>query len=97
MVFYVVFSGNDFPNDTQMIRDCGNVEHTDRNIINTHPLNSRQVLNSELNAPPNVAALKPTIPTTIDGLIEYIAKNGDSYEEKIIDEIEQMNERSLFR
>lgn len=97
MVFYVVLSGNDYQSETQKSRDSGNIEQMDPNIINTHPSNSRQALNSELNAPMNVSTLKPTIPTTIDGLIEYIAKNGDSFEEKIIAEIAQMNERSLFR
>lgn len=38
-----------------------------------------------------------TIPTTIDGLIKYIAENGDHWEEVIVDEIAQMNERTLFR
>lgn len=93
MVFYVVFSGNDYQSESQMSRDCGNIEQMDPNLINTHPSNSRQAL----NAPLNVSTVKPTIPTTIDGLIEYIAKNGDSFEEKIIAEIAQMNERSLFR
>lgn len=95
MVFYVVFSGNDYQNENQMSRDCGNIEQMDQNV--TLSSNNRQTLNSESNAASNVAALKPTIPTTIDGLIEYIAKNGDYYETKIIEEIAQMNERSLFR
>lgn len=37
------------------------------------------------------------IPTTIDGLIEFIANNGDEFEEKILTEITQMNEPTLFR
>lgn len=37
------------------------------------------------------------IPTTIDGLIEFIAINGDAFEEKILTEITQMNEPTLFR
>lgn len=57
-------------------------------------------LTSTSNAIPsllgNTASNSP-IPTTIDGLIEYIARNGDQYEEKIISEITKMNERTLFR
>lgn len=75
-----------------MSRNCGNIEQMERNIINIHQTNKQQALNSDMNI-----AAKTTIPTTIDGLIEYIAKNGDSFEEKIIAEIAQMNERSLFR
>lgn len=45
----------------------------------------------------NVSATANPIPTTIDGLIEFIAKNGDEFEEKILNEITQMNEPTLFR
>lgn len=95
MVFYVVFSGNDYQNEIQMNRDCGNIEQMEHNIINPQPSNSRH--SDQSNVSTNVAAIKSTIPTTIDGLIEFIAKNGDNCETKIIDEIAQMNERSLFR
>lgn len=103
MAFYVVFSGNNYLNENQMSRNCGNIEQMERNIINTHHSNKQQqqqpqqALISDVNTTLNIAATKPTIPTTIDGLIEFIAINGDSYEEKIIAEIAQMNERSLFR
>lgn len=108
MAFYVVFSGNNFPNENQMNRNCGLIDQMERIVVKPHQSNNLQALNSEMNtntnmnmnssqSPPNNAALKPTIPTTIDGLIEYIAKNGDENEEKIIAEIAQMNERTLFR
>lgn len=100
MVFYVVFSGNNFLNENQMKRHCGNVEPMERNVnINPHQTHNLPPLNSEMHLNPtiNPAAVKSPIPTTIDGLIEFIANNGDEYEEKIIAEIAQMNERSLFR
>lgn len=96
MVFYVVFSGNNYLNENQMSRNCGNIEQMDANARQSHslpPLNT----DSNTNTPANIIAAKSTIPTTIDGLIEFIAKNGDEHEEKIITEIAQMNERSLFR
>lgn len=96
MVFYVVFSGNNYLNENQMSR---NIEQMERNNVNTHQqMNNPLPLNSDLNPSINIAATIPTnIPTNIDDLIEYIAKNGDNCEEKIIAEIAQMNERSLFR
>lgn len=45
----------------------------------------------------NVNANANAIPTTIDDLIEFIAISGDQFEEKIISEITQMNEPTLFR
>ncbi|XP_055327028.1 SURP and G-patch domain-containing protein 1 isoform X2 [Sitodiplosis mosellana] len=99
---FEVFSGNNYLNENQMSRNCGNIEQMERNFVNPHQSNKQQqqqkqqqALNSE--TPSNIAATKPTIPTTIDGLIEYISTMGDSFEEKIIAEIAQMNERSLFR
>lgn len=110
MAFYVVFSGNNFPNENQMNRNCGLIDQMERIVAKPHQSNNLQALNSELNTntntntnmnsssqSPNIAALKPTIPKTIDGLIECIATKGDVYEEKIIAEIAQMNERTLFR
>lgn len=84
-----------------MNRHCGNVEQMERNVnINPHQTQNLQPLNSEMpmiQSTSNQAAAKPPIPTTIDGLIEFIANNGDEHEEKIIAEIAQMNERTLFR
>lgn len=104
MAFYVVFSGNNYLNENQMSRNCSNIEQMERNFVNPHQMNKHlqqqpHELNSNLNAmsSSSIAATKPTIPTTIDGLIDYIATMGDSFEEKIIAEIAQMNERSLFR
>ncbi|XP_031635999.1 SURP and G-patch domain-containing protein 1 isoform X2 [Contarinia nasturtii] len=89
------FEGNNYLNENQMSR---NIEQMERNIVNTHQQMNPQPLNSDMNPSINIAATIPTnIPTNIDDLIEYIAKNGDSFEEKIIAEIAQMNERSLFR
>lgn len=87
-----------------MNRNCGNIEQMERNVninvnVPPHQAHNQQPLNSEMhmNTTPNIAAAKPPIPTTIDGLIKFIATNGDEYEEKIIAEIAQMNERTLFR
>lgn len=101
MEFYVVFSGNNL-NDNQMNRNYGNIDQMERNVVHKHEVNSLQPLNSsEMSTASNIAALKSTIPTTIpktiDGLIEYIAINGDDFEEKIVAKIAQMNERTLFR
>lgn len=79
-----------------MNRNCGNIEQMDANPRQSHslpPLNT----NLNTNTTANIAAAKSTIPTTITDLIEFIAKNGDEHEEKIITEIAQMNERTLFR
>lgn len=97
MEFYVVFSGNNL-NDNQMNRNYGNIDQMERNVAHKHEVNSLQPLNSsEMSTASNIAALKSTIPKTIDGLIEYIAINGDDFEEKIVTKIAQMNERTLFR
>lgn len=100
MVFYVVFSGNNYLNENQMNRNCGNIEQMDENPRQSNQSHSLPPLNTDLNTTnttANIAATKSTIPTTIDGLIEFIAVNGDEYEEKILTEIAQMNERTLFR
>lgn len=86
MVFYVVFSGNTFTND--------NLDQQQQQINKPHPLSNNDVMSNQSS--PTTTSLQ-FIPTTIDGLIEYIAKNGDNFEGKIISEIEQMNERTLFR
>lgn len=84
-----------------MNRNCGNIEQMDENphqSIQSHSLPPLSTdLNTNTNTTANIAATKSTIPTTIDGLIEFIAINGDEHEEKIITEIAQMNERTLFR
>lgn len=121
MVFCIVFPGNKYPNENQMIR--GNVEQMALNVVvNTstpnpianinltnYPDNDinvetqqeirsiQQETDEQINDQLNSSNLIIPIPTTIDGLIEYIALNGDEHEEKIISQIAQMNERSLFR
>lgn len=62
----------------------------------SHPLPSTSA--TPMTAQPSKAnASAYAIPTTIDGLIEFIAINGDEFEEKILIEINQMNEPTLFR
>lgn len=82
-----------------MNRNYANIDQMERNVVNKqHQVNSLQPLNtSDISTASNIAALKSTVPTTIDGLIEYIAKNGDDFEEKIAADIAQLNERTLFR
>lgn len=86
MVFYVVLSGNTFTND--------NLDQQQQQINKTHPLSNNDIMSNQSSS---TTTSSQVIPTTIDGLIEYIAKNGDDFEGKIISQIEQMNERTLFR
>lgn len=58
-------------------------------------INYSHQLSDSMNNTPSPGLIN--IPTTIDGLIEYIAKNGDDFEGRILSEIAQINERTLFR
>lgn len=125
MVFCIVFSGNNYLNEThdQNIAANGNhcIDMARAGHTSNPPINSsNQSINASVchgatasvsSSSPSTSAMTTTstkvtatagttsnaIPTTIDGLIEFIAINGDEFEENILTEITQMNEPTLFR
>lgn len=89
MEFCIVFSG-DMNEQSKLCSGKDDSISQKSNQIDLNRTNS--------NATPTINTNKyGTIPTTIDGLIMYIAINGDEFEGKILAEMAKMNEPTLFR